>query len=176
MFHTLSALLAPAAVERLTLVINHVLASEAVATERMRRHAGRSIELLLVGWPALLPAPPALAFAVTPAGLLEWCGAERQAVADLSVRVAAANPALLLTQALAGKLPAVEIDGDAQLATDVNWLLQNLRWDVEADLAQVVGPLAARTLAQLGSALAGAMRAGLQVAGSLGDRLRPRSP
>jgi len=38
------------------------------------------------GWPALLPPPPALAFRVTPAGLLEWCGGE-QAPADADLRV-----------------------------------------------------------------------------------------
>lgn len=176
MLHTLSALLAPAAVERLTLVINHVLGSERVAGERLRRHAGSRVELVLEAWPALLPAPPALAFRITPAGLLEWCGPERAGAAELTVRLDAANPALLLARSLAGDMPAVEIDGDAQLATDVNWLMQNLRWDVEADLERLVGPLAARTLHRLGSALAAAVRAALQSAGAIKDRLRPNVP
>ncbi|MFY9509385.1 MAG: hypothetical protein WAQ05_00240, partial [Rubrivivax sp.] len=91
MLQTLNSLLAPAAMERLTLVLNHVLASETVATERLKPHAGRSIELALAGWPALLPAPPALAFRITPAGLLEWCGPERTAGADLGLRLDDSN-------------------------------------------------------------------------------------
>ena len=39
MLHSLNALLAPALAERLTLLLNHVLSSEAVATERLRVHA-----------------------------------------------------------------------------------------------------------------------------------------
>ena len=93
------------------------------------------------GWPALLPPPPALAFRVTPAGLLEWCGGtELPAEADLVVRVDASNPLLLSARAMAGDMPQVAIDGDAQLAADVNWLLQNLRWDVAADLERLFGP------------------------------------
>ena len=39
-------------------MLNHVLASEAVATERLRPHAGRAVALTLDQWPSLLPAPP----------------------------------------------------------------------------------------------------------------------
>ncbi len=161
--------------ERLTLVINHVLASEAVATERLKPHAGRTVELAASGWPALLPAPPALAFRVTPAGLLEWCGLERNGVADLGVRLDASNPALLLARALGGDMPPVAVEGDAQLAGDVNWLLQNLRWDVAADLERIVGPALAQPLYRLGSALAHALRTAVLGAGELGSRLRPRA-
>lgn len=175
MLHTLNSLLAPAVMERLTLVINHVLAAESVATERLRAHAGRSVELTLTGWPSLLPPPPVLAFRVTAAGLLEWCGLDRSAAADLLVRVDASNPALLLSRALGGDMPPVAIEGDALLAGDVNWLLQNLRWDVAADLERVVGPAAAGPLYKLGSTLAHALRAAVQGAGQLGSRLRPRA-
>lgn len=174
MLQTLNSLLAPAVMERLTLVINHVLASETVATERLKMHAGRTVELALTGWPSLLPAPPVLAFRVTPAGLLEWCGLERIASADLAVRVDASNPALLLSRALGGDLPPVAVDGDAALAGDVNWLLQNLRWDIAADLERAFGPAVAQPLYRMGSALARALRVAVQGASQLGSRLRPR--
>ena len=161
MLRTLESLLAPAVLERLTLVINHVLGSEPVATERLRPHAGRIVEISASAWPSLLPPPPVLAFRVTPAGLLEWCGLDRPAATDLAVRVDAANPALLLVRALGGELPPVAIDGDARLAGDVNWLLQNLRWDVAADLERVFGPAVAQQLHRLGTALARALRAAL---------------
>ncbi len=176
MLHSLQALLAPALCERLTLLLNHVLGSEAVATEKLRPHAGRTLSLALDRWPALLPPPPALAWRVTPAGLLEWCGADGVAAPDLALRVDAANPALLLAQAVAGTQPQVQIDGDAQFAGDVNWLMQNLRWDVEADLERLFGPLVAPQLYRVGAALAGGVRAAVRAATELADRFRPRGP
>jgi len=175
MLHTLESLLAPAVMERLTLVINHVLGAESVATDRLKAHAGRTLELTTGGWPALLPAPPVMAFRVTPAGLLEWCGLERDAAADLALRVDASNPALLVTKALGGDLPPVAVEGDAALAADVDWLLQNLRWDVEADLERLFGPLVAHQMYRLGRTLAGGLRAALQGAGQLAGRWRPQS-
>jgi ubiquinone biosynthesis protein UbiJ len=180
MLHSLQNLLAPALAERLTLVINHVLSSEAVATQRLRAHAGRSVALTLDGWPRLLPEPPALRWRVTPAGLLEWSGQEPPSAPDLAVQVDASNPALLVARALAGEPPAVQIEGDAQLAGDVNWLLQNLRWDVAADLERLFGPVVAPQLHRLGSMLArglrGALKLASQGAAGLGERLRSRRP
>lgn len=176
MLHSLQALLAPALAERLTLVINHVLAGEPAATERLRPHAGRTVSLTLERWPTLLPQPPALAWRVTPAGLMEWCGAEGVPAPDLSLRVDASNPALSMARALGGTPPAVQIDGDAQLAGDMNWLLQNLRWDVAADLERFFGPVVAQQLHRLGSLLAGGIRAAVKTAGDIAERLRPRRP
>jgi ubiquinone biosynthesis accessory factor UbiJ len=174
MFQNLQSLLAPAVMERLTLVINHVLASESVATDRLRPHAGRRIALTALGWPALLPPLPPCVFRVTPAGLLEWCGLEPEDGADLWLRLDASNPAALLARAVAGEMPAVTVDGDAVLAGDINWLLQNLRWDVAADLERVFGPAVAQQLHRLGSALARALRGALQGAAQVRERLRPR--
>lgn len=174
MLQSLNALLAPALMERLVLVINHVLGAEPAATQRLRAHDQRVIELQMQGWPSLLPAPPTLAFRITPAGMLEWCGgAAAPVAADLSVRIDAANPLLLMARAMSGDKPAVAIDGDAQLAADVNWLLQNLRWDVAADLERLFGPAVAYPLHRLGSALAQALRGALHSAPGLAPRTPP---
>jgi ubiquinone biosynthesis protein UbiJ len=175
MLQSLNSLLAPAVMERVTLALNHVLGAEAVATERLKPHAGRTLELTFAGWPALLPPPPPCAFRVTPAGLLEWSGLERAGAADLSVRIDASNPALQFAKLLAGEAPSVDIGGDAQLAGDVNWLIQNVRWDVAADLERFFGAVVAQQLVRLGSALARALRGAMQGAGQLRERLRPRS-
>lgn len=177
MLHSLNTLLAPALMERVVLVVNHVLAAEPAATSRMQPHASRVIQLQMRGWPALLPAPPTLSFRITPAGMLEWCGgADAPAQADLRVSVDASNPLLLMMRAVAGDMPAVDVDGDAQLATDVNWLLQNLRWDVAADLERLFGPTVAHQLHRLGSALAKGLRAAMQGAAGLAGRVRPPTP
>lgn len=175
MLHSLNTLLAPALMERLVLVVNHVLDAEPEATRRLQPHAQRVMRLRLQGWPSLLPPPPALAFRITPAGLLEWCGQEADD-ADLLVRVDASNPLLATARALGGEKPAVQIDGDAQLAAEVNWLLQNLRWDVGADLDRLFGPTVAAPLHQLGSALARALRGALLGASDFARNMRPPTP
>ena len=76
MLHALQQMLAPAVMERLTLIANHVLSSESGATARLLPHAGKSVALELPGWPSLLPPVPPLAWRITPAGLLGWCGLE----------------------------------------------------------------------------------------------------
>jgi ubiquinone biosynthesis protein UbiJ len=186
MLNALNALVAPAMMQRLTLALNHVLSSERVATDRLRAHAGRRLQVHLDGWPSLLPAPPAVAFLITPAGLLEWCGDTASAnvnasamaaqPADLQVRVDASNPALLMARTLAGEAPTLEIQGDAAFATDINWLADNLRWDAEADLERIFGPRAAHELSRLGSMFASGLRSALRGGADLAGRLRPGGP
>ena len=158
MLHSLNLLLGQAVVERLTLLVNHVLSSEPVATQRMRAHAGRVIGLQFEGWPAPLPPLPATAFRVTKAGLLEWCGAEVPTEPDLRVSIDASNPALAMAQAFGGTRPQVDVAGDAAFATDLNWLFDNLRWDVQDDLARIVGQAPAREIARVAGGIAAGMR------------------
>jgi ubiquinone biosynthesis protein UbiJ len=159
MFAALHSLAQPAVMQRATLLINHVLASEPVATQRLRAHTGRSILLQFEGWPSLLPPMPVMAFRITPAALLEWCGPDAPPDADLRVSIDASNPALAIVQALGGQRPRVEVAGDATFATDINWLFANLRWDVQDDLARLVGDMPARELVRLGALVADGLRA-----------------
>ena len=174
MLHTLQQMLAPAVMERLTLLLNHVLGGEAVATQRLLPHAGKVVQIEAMGWPALLPPPPSLAWRITPAGLLEWCGAEPPPASELRLRLAADNPAWLAARLLAGELPPVDVAGDAALAGDVNWLMQNLRWDLAADLDRILPPPLAAALVRAGSALSRGLLAAMQGAGALRDRWRSR--
>ena len=57
MLDDITTALGRAALDRLTLLINHVLDGEPAATQRLRPHAGRSIEVVWQQWPALLPRP-----------------------------------------------------------------------------------------------------------------------
>ncbi len=158
MFHALQQLVGTAVMERLTLLLNHVIAAEPIATQRLRPHAGRCIRFHLQGWPSLLPTPPALVFGVTPAGLVEWLAEQAPAEADLTVTIDAANPARSIVQGLAGRRPPVEIAGDAGFATDVSWLMDNLRWDLQDDLARLVGQGPAGELGRLARAAASGLR------------------
>ncbi len=172
MFHSLNSLLGSAAIERVTLLVNHVLAAEPLAAERLRVHAGRCMQLHFDGWPGLLPALPATAFRVTPAGLIEWCGDETPAEPDLRVTVDASNPALAMAQALAGTRPKVDVAGDAAFATDLNWLFDNLRWDVQDDLARIVGQAPAREIARVGAGVAAGLREAVRTLTGLATRGR----
>ena len=158
MFNALNALLGTAVIERLTLLVNHVLASEPAATQRLGAHAGRTIRLQFDGWPSLLPPLPATSFRATPAGLIEWCGDAPPPEADLRVAIDASNPALAMAQALAGTRPKVDVAGDAAFATDLNWLFDNLRWDVQDDLERIVGAAPAREIARLAGGVATGVR------------------
>jgi ubiquinone biosynthesis protein UbiJ len=165
MLHTLHILLGTSVMERAVLLVNHVLRSEPVATARLAAHSGRRIELRFDGWPDLLPALPATDFRISAAGLVEWGGAgqaDRAEPADLRITVDASNPLLVAAQALSGDRPRIDVAGDAVLATDVNWLFDNLRWDIEDDLAKLVGPAPAREAARVGGAIAAALRQAAQ--------------
>ena len=148
--------------ERATLLVNHVLSGESMATARLQAHRGKQLQLVLNGWPALLPALPLLRFVVTPAGLFEWQNQHLDAVADLTLRIDASNPAQLLGQALLGEHPQANIEGDAALAAELSWLAHNLRWDLAGDLEKVLPLSVARVVQSAGAALMSALRGVVQ--------------
>ena len=158
--------LSNAATARLVLLANHVIASEPAAVHKLKPHAGRRIDLHLrlpdsAAWATKLaePLPRHVGLLITPAGLLEW--AEPSIAADtpvppnggLSVTVDLPDPLQAVRLAFKRERPPVTIEGDAALAEAVSWLMKNLRWDIEDDLAGIVGPLPARQLGQFGRAL-----------------------
>lgn len=164
MFKVLKQLVAQGVGARLVLLVNHVLAAEPVAAGRLRPHAGRCLRLQLTDWPELLPTLPVLSFVITPAGLMEWqpdadrSGACADSPVDLDITLNAGNPAGLLFQGLMGQKPAVSVAGDAALAADVSWVMDNVRWDVRDDLARAFGDLPAGELSRRASALAEGLR------------------
>ncbi len=123
--------------QKLVLFLNHVLMQEKEAQNRLLRKKGSVIH---VRWGMF-----ALDLLITPAGLLDR--AAPGAKPDLLLAVAAESPAVVLQSVLAGKAPPVKIEGDVQLAAEIGWLADNLRWDVEEDLSRLIGDAAAHTLA-----------------------------
>lgn len=161
MLKEILASMGPSAVQRLTLLVNHVIAGEPAAVARLLVHRGKRLKADVSDWPQFLPTPPAALLRVSPAGLFEaWDEGPASGVtaADLELRIAAPNPAGLVLALARGEQPAVTVLGDAQFAADIQWLADNLRWDLEADLARVVGPLPAHQLATLGKAVRDGLR------------------
>jgi ubiquinone biosynthesis accessory factor UbiJ len=137
--------------QRVVLFLNHVLMHEPAACERLKRQKGRQVQ---VCW-----RDQVFQCAFTPAGLVEFIAPEISGKpADLVLRVNEPSPFELAKTVLQGDKPAIRIEGDVQLAAEVNWLIDHVRWDPEEDLARLVGDAAAHTLAQTGQRAIDALR------------------
>ena len=133
---------------RIVLLLNHILLQEKEATSRLTRQKGR---VVLMQWRLF-----AIKLIVTPAGLLDRATAE--AKPDLTLAVTDESPFVLAQLALRGDKPAVRIEGDVQLAAEVNWLVDHVRWDVEEDLSKVIGDAPAHALGQAARGMAQGLR------------------
>lgn len=133
---------------RIVLLLNHVLMQEKEATARLARQKGR---VVLLQWRTFH-----FKLQATPAGLLDR--ASPGAVADLTLSVTEESPVALVQSALLGNKPAVRIEGDVQLAAEVNWLVDHVRWDVEEDLARILGDAPAHAMGQAVRRVAQALR------------------
>lgn len=134
---------------RLVLLLNHVLMQEREAQVRLARKKGSVIH---VRWGGLL-----LPLALTPAGLLDR--ADMQRSPDLVLSLESQAPWDMARQMLQGQRPPVQIEGDVQLAAELAWLADNLRWDVEEDLSRLIGDPAAHALTEAGRRLLVTVRA-----------------
>ncbi len=148
----------PAVQARVLLLINHVVARESAALDKLRPHAGRRLRVEMVDVPAWLPALPPMRATVTPAGLFDSDLHPADDLPDLTLRLSMPTPGRMLDTLAGNAVPDVRIDGAADLAADMHWLVDNLRWDIEGDLAQVLGPTPARLVMSVGRAGAHALR------------------
>ena len=134
--------------QRIVLFLNHVLMQEPQAMERMVRQKGR---IARAQWRTY-----SLALVVTPAGLFNV--APESAAPDLRLHVTETSPLALAQGVFKGDKPAIRIEGDVQLAAEINWLVDHVRWDVEEDLARVIGDAPAHTVAQVAGRAVQALR------------------
>ena len=104
----------------------------------------------------------ALDLLITPAGLLDK--ANSAAKPDLLIEVAVDSPISLMQSIMAGKPPPVKIEGDVQLAAELGWLAENLRWDFEEDLSRVVGDIPAHAMADATKRIGQAVKSFLDAA------------
>lgn len=134
---------------RVVLFLNHVLMQEPQARDRLKRQQDKPVRLQWAGFH--------LTLAATPAGLVER--AEPQASTDLVVTLTQSSPLDVARAMFSGDKPAVDIQGDVQLATELAWLTDNVRWDVEEDLSRFVGDAAAHTIVRAATTAAQGLRA-----------------
>ena len=133
---------------RTVLLLNHVLMQEPQAMERLARQKAR---VILAQWRAFT-----FKVVITPAGLLDL--ADAGAMPDLTLEVTEESPLAIAQTLMQGGKPAVQIAGDVQLAAEVNWLADHLRWDIEEDLASVMGDALAHGLVQATQTMIAALR------------------
>lgn len=129
--------------------LNHLLAGEAWAGERLRPFAGQRVSIAGGPFPILL--------GVTGDGRFEAAATGEAAV---TITLPPDFPARLLVDR--GSLfAAAKLAGSADFAETLAFVFRNLRWDVEDDLARHVGDIAAHRLMQAGRAAQAWQRAAI---------------
>jgi ubiquinone biosynthesis protein UbiJ len=119
-----------------TRAFNALLDREPWARDRLQAHAGKTARLVLGGL--------TIAFGISAAGHVT--AATDDVAPDVVLTVATDKLSSLMSDDPARRMSAVRIDGDAALAHTISDLARDLRWDVEEDLAGVVGDVAALRL------------------------------
>ncbi len=127
-----------ALVDLLVPVLNHLLANEDWARQRLESYAGQTFRI--EGGPDPLP------MTVTETGSLRPAGSDDAA----AVTVAFPSDAIfrLLTDPQSF-ISSARLTGAANFAETLAFVFRNLRWDYEADLAGVVGDVPAHRIARL---------------------------
>lgn len=123
--------------------INHLLEGEAWARARLQPFSGQTARFIC--------GPLVVSVVITECGILA------SASANDSPAVTFTLPASALWRAAgdrAALIAEARINGAADLAECLGFVLRNLRWEIEDDLAPLVGDIAARRLVQGGRSFA----------------------
>lgn len=150
--------------------INHLLARESWARERLSQHAGHTAQLTVT--------PITLHLQVTEDGYVR---AQDEVPAQSASNVRIEVPLSALSDFAAGGQAAVmkhvKIEGDAEFANTISYLAQHLRWEVAEDLSRLIGDTAAHRLTETARAAADhAKRTGRTAMESLVDYLVEENP
>lgn len=122
----------------LAAAINHVLAQEAWARAKLIEHAGKTV--------CLDASLIEFKLQVSSDGLLQT---SQVAQPDVTLHIKLADlPWIMQNRERA--FSSVKVAGDAEFASVLAHLAQNLRWEAEHDLQRIVGDIAARRLVQGG--------------------------
>lgn len=122
---------------------NHLLAQAGWARSRLLPHAGKRARLDLV--------PLSVDFAISEDGRLAACSSADEP--DVTLSLPLAESPRLLGGGIEALMSQVRIAGNAEFADALGFVFRHLRWDLEEDLARVVGDIAAHRLVSTGQAL-----------------------
>jgi ubiquinone biosynthesis protein UbiJ len=135
--------------QRGVLFLNHVLIQEPAAQTRLKRQQGRVVQL---HW-----RDQVFRCRFTPAGLVEL-DAQGTSEPDLVLRATQDSPLDIAQSVMQGQKPGIRIEGDVQLAAEVNWLFDHVRWEPEEDLARLLGDAPAHAVMTGARKVASALR------------------
>lgn len=122
-------------------LINRALRHQSWARERLLRHAGKQ---------CLILCPPLrIALHIEPDGA--FGSSTGSAAPDVGITLPADAPLRLLTRP-ESLFAGVRIEGSVDFAEDVGFVLRHLDFDLEGELAEVLGDIPARRLSQAGRA------------------------
>jgi len=118
--------------------LNHLLVQSEWAGARLRPFAGSCVRM---GVGTL-----AVHLAITDAGTFDAC--DPAAMPDVSITLPSDTPLRVVTDRQS-IFQAAKLSGSADLAEALGFVFRHLRWDMEADLAKVLGDIPARRLTLL---------------------------
>ncbi|HZZ10807.1 MAG TPA: SCP2 sterol-binding domain-containing protein [Paraburkholderia sp.] len=111
--------------------VNHLLARESWARERLTPYAGKT---------ARLACPPVvLMLLVQPDGYLSAVAETEAQQVDVTITVPSDALPAFVQGGQAAVMKHVKIEGDAEFATVIAKLAEHLRWEPEEDLARLIG-------------------------------------
>lgn len=143
--------------------INHLLAADPQAQGKLRGHAGKTLVFSALG----VDMP----WEIDAGGLLQAASQSALTPDEASLHIAVDLDAV--RDAIARRAPlnlsGSRLRGDAELAQTLSWLMAHVRWDVEDDLAAIVGDIPAHRIVQTGQA---AVKQGQQAWERAHDRAR----
>lgn len=116
--------------------LNHLLGQADWARARLAPYAGKYARLAMPPWQ--------LDFIISAEGRLE---AAPDGAPDVTMTLPPDAP-LLALQGQDKVIAAARVEGNAQFATELSFVLRNLRWDAAEDLSRLVGDVAAQRLVQ----------------------------
>ncbi len=134
----------------ITVGLNHVISGEPWASERLRKHAGSHILIDSTVFRFQL--------AIDQEGLFRIADATNPA--DVTLTLPVDTPVRLMLDR-ARWLSSVRLAGSVDLAETLGFVFRHLNWDVEADLAKLIGDIAAHRIARAGRALGEALQRSL---------------
>ncbi len=136
--------------------LNRILGDYPQAKARLAGHAGKKLSVVL--------GPVTQTMRVTSAGDFEPVGAGGLEAPDISITIPLALLPRLASQD-ASAFNEVVFTGDSEFAATLSTIARNVRWDVEEDLAQHIGDIAAHRVV-------GSAKAASQWAADAGARVR----
>jgi ubiquinone biosynthesis protein UbiJ len=149
--------------------VNHLLARESWACERIKPYAGKTARLAC--------APFALSLVVQPDGFVAATEEAQARHFDVTIAVPPDAVPAFLQGGQAAVMKHVKIEGDAEFATTIAKLAEHLRWEPEEDLARVIGDAPAHRVGVLARSVhEQALRTGRNLLDSLAEYFLDEKP